>query len=86
MLWVNDHQDGQGAGVQDKKRGEAEFVQPGKEKEKGDITAPFHLARKEYREDETGKCTQKCTVFEQDRKDTSYINKNSSLERKIGFP
>lgn len=86
MLWVNDYQDGQGAGVQDKKGWEVGFAQPGKEKENGDMTNPFHLARKVYREDGTGKYTQMCTVFEQDRKDTSCINKNSSLERKIRSP
>lgn len=53
MLWVDEHQNGQVAGVQDKKGWETGYVQPGKEKAKGDITTPFHLATKGYREDGT---------------------------------
>lgn len=53
MLWMDDHQEGQGAGVQDKKGWEIGFAQPGKDKAKGNMTSPFHLARKGYREDGT---------------------------------
>lgn len=51
MLWVDDHQDGQGDGVQDKKLRDWICSPWKKKKTKGDITAPFHLTRKGYRED-----------------------------------
>lgn len=82
MLWVDDHQDGRGDGVQDKKDWETGFVHPGKKRRQRGILLPlFTWLEKDIGKMEWG-LSQKCTIFEQDKKDTSDIKKNSTLERK----
>lgn len=78
---LNDHR----AGVQDENGWENEFVLPGKEKAKKDITAPFHLARKEYREDGMRPFSKGHSIWT-GQKGYKLHQKKSSLLRKTNSP